>query len=282
MSKMIFEQGSGNKKGKKSIGFYVTSVLCICAVGVAGWSVFGDKAEVSGTEVNIPVQSENAAEQWGFSADDANAGLTSEVSSKAEGTVSEKGKEAENNKALSSSPEKTSKTSSETKKEEPADVPFDEALIYEDDMGAKQVAGKNDKNGIFTLPVTGEIIAKFSGEELVYNEALGDWRVHNGIDIAAEKGIKVKTAAAGKVIDIYSDELNCATVVIRHSDNITAYYSGLNEKVPVKKNAQVTAGTVIGSVAGVPGEGNEKCHIHLAVKKDGAYVDPVSAMGFKF
>ena len=39
-----------------------------------------------------------------------------------------------------------------------------------------------------TQPVSGRILNGYSGDELVYNKTLGDWRTHNGIDYAAGKG----------------------------------------------------------------------------------------------
>ena len=36
-----------------------------------------------------------------------------------------------------------------------------------------------------TRPVSGRILNAYSGDELVYNKTLGDWRTHNGIDYAA-------------------------------------------------------------------------------------------------
>ena len=50
-----------------------------------------------------------------------------------------------------------------------------------------------------TRPVSGRILNAYSGDELVYNKTLGDWRTHNGIDYAAAKGEKVSAPAAGKV-----------------------------------------------------------------------------------
>ena len=41
-----------------------------------------------------------------------------------------------------------------------------------------------------------EPIAAFSGEELVYNETLGDWRTHNGADYAAKAGEDVSRYGA--------------------------------------------------------------------------------------
>lgn len=54
-------------------------------------------------------------------------------------------------------------------------------------------------------PVPGPMLAPFSGDELVYNETLGDWRTHNGVDLAAEAGEPVKAAALGRVSAVYQD-----------------------------------------------------------------------------
>lgn len=37
-------------------------------------------------------------------------------------------------------------------------------------------------------PLRGEVLTAFSMEELVYNQTLGDWRTHDGVDIAADSG----------------------------------------------------------------------------------------------
>lgn len=39
-----------------------------------------------------------------------------------------------------------------------------------------------------TQPVSGRVLNGYSGDELVYNKTLGDWRTHNGIDYACAKG----------------------------------------------------------------------------------------------
>ena len=49
------------------------------------------------------------------------------------------------------------------------------------------------------LPVSGAAITPFSGDMLVKNETLGDWRTHNGIDIRAEAGEAVRAASDGTV-----------------------------------------------------------------------------------
>jgi murein DD-endopeptidase MepM/ murein hydrolase activator NlpD len=133
----------------------------------------------------------------------------------------------------------------------------------------------------YTLPVKGQLYKNFSGTELVFCETMQDWRVHSGVDITVAKGEKVKTAAAGEVLDVQSDDLYGTTVIIRHNDGLMAYYCGLNTKTQVKKGDIIEDGTVLGTVDTVPCEISSPSHIHLAAKKDGEWVDPIKAMGLK-
>ena len=45
-------------------------------------------------------------------------------------------------------------------------------------------------------PLKGEILTTFSADALVFNETMQDWRVHEGIDIAASAGATVSAAQA--------------------------------------------------------------------------------------
>ena len=65
-------------------------------------------------------------------------------------------------------------------------------------------------------PVSGDTIKDYAMDCLSYNETTRDWRVHNGIDIAAEAGTTVKAAAAGTVYTVFKDDTMGHTVVIRH------------------------------------------------------------------
>ena len=48
-------------------------------------------------------------------------------------------------------------------------------------------------------PVKGEVVAEYAMDCLSYNQTTRDWRVHNGVDYAAEAGTAVSAAALQQV-----------------------------------------------------------------------------------
>ena len=106
--------------------------------------------------------------------------------------------------------------------------------------------------GIQTLqtapPVSGETISSYSMEALSYNQTTRDWRVHNGIDYAAEAGTPVLAAADGVVYSTYEDDTMGYTVVLRHEGGYLTKYASLSDQIPVKAGDQVELGQCIGYV----------------------------------
>ena len=124
-------------------------------------------------------------------------------------------------------------------------------------------------------PVEGKTVAQYSMDALSYNQTTRDWRVHDGVDIAAEAGTKVCASADGTVYTVYEDETMGMTVVIRHDGGYTTKYSSLAQEVSVAPGDQVTAGQVIGSVgASALLESAIGEHVHFSVTCDGQPVDP--------
>ncbi len=124
-------------------------------------------------------------------------------------------------------------------------------------------------------PVEGEMVAVYAMDSLVYNQTTRDWRVHNGIDIAAEAGSTVCAAADGEVYTVYEDETMGMTVVIRHENGYTTKYASLAETVSVKPGDQVTVGQPIGEVGNTALlESAIGDHIHFSVALDGEPVNP--------
>ncbi|MBQ3009199.1 MAG: peptidoglycan DD-metalloendopeptidase family protein [Oscillospiraceae bacterium] len=125
----------------------------------------------------------------------------------------------------------------------------------------------------FVLPVAGKIYAAFSGEELVYNRTLDDWRTHNGVDITAPKGDAVHAGADGTVKAVYTDGMLGTVVEVDHGD-FTARYCGLAEKTFVKEGDTVKQNESIGTVGEITMEVAEESHIHLEISRDGQTVNP--------
>ena len=125
-------------------------------------------------------------------------------------------------------------------------------------------------------PLAGEIVAHYAMDCLSYNPTTRDWRVHNGIDIAAESGTEVKAAADGVVYTVYEDETMGTTVVIRHGNNYVTTYSSLAKDLAVSAGDSVSLGQVIGKV------GNSALlesavgdHVHFHVTLNDKPMDPL-------
>ena len=133
-------------------------------------------------------------------------------------------------------------------------------------------AGKPAKTA---APVEGETIASFSMDSLSYNQTTRDWRVHNGIDIAAEAGTPVCAAADGTVYTVYEDETMGMTVVIRHDGGYTTQYASLAQEVSVAPGDTVALGQTIGCVGQTAlMESAIGDHVHFSVSCNGEVVDP--------
>ena len=127
-----------------------------------------------------------------------------------------------------------------------------------------------------TWPVSGETVMDYSMETLSYNQTTRDWRVHNGIDIAAEAGTEVVAAADGEVYTIYEDDTMGTTVVIRHKGGYTTKYASLSKELSVSVGDKVTMGQVIGTVDSTAlVETVLGPHVHFSVTYQDVLMDPV-------
>ena len=129
------------------------------------------------------------------------------------------------------------------------------------------------------LPVSGQTIMEYAMDCLSYNPTTRDWRVHNGIDIAAEAGTPVCAAAAGTVYTVYEDDTMGTTVVIRHEDGYVTVYSSM-ESADVAAGDTVTLGQTIGKVGNTALlESEVGDHLHFAVSHNDEAMDPNEFLG---
>lgn len=218
--KGVFVMGRMNHDKSRSFfggrGFYIALVLCLAAIGVAGYFVLVQQAKVAEEGKDKPVVRQEEVE----------------------------------NVQQAQMPEADPE-------------PVQETLEPEELL--PQVCS----------PLDGTTVTVFSMTELMYDETMADWRTHDGVDIRAEEGDAVKTAAAGTVKEVRYDDLMGVTVVISHADGYETQYSSLQQEPPVEQGKTVEAGDIIGLVGSTAAaEGNVGPHLHFSVSKDGRVVDP--------
>ena len=159
-----------------------------------------------------------------------------------------------------------------------ADEPVMNAPLGEEDTlpameSTQEVAAEQPR--LVVPPLTGEEVAAFSVDALAYNETLGDWRTHDGVDIAAEVGTQVLAACDGVVTQVIDDDLMGMSVTIAHDGGYETIYSNLQSALAVTEGQSVSAGEVIGSVGCTSiAEFAVPAHLHFAVTKDGVPCDP--------
>lgn len=112
-----------------------------------------------------------------------------------------------------------------------------------------------------------------------YVDALRDWRLHAGWDVAVSEGAPAVATAAGRVASIAAEPGWGEVVTLELGGGWSAVYRGL-ALVSVREGELLPPGATIGriarAVAAEPGEGP---HLHWEVREDGAPVDPAGLPG---
>ena len=238
------KNNSGLAAFLKTKGFYAAVVLCIVAAGIASWAAIENTIHQLENQ-NPAVQNSKGEAAW----------EDTETAKKQNNVKVQDG--LSSSQALSSQGQRPSASVGQS---------------------GKQQGAQGLQTASFILPADGEIIAAFSGSELVYNETMADWRTHNGIDIAAATDSAVKAAAAGTVSKIYTDAL-WGTVVEQTSGKMLLRYTGLNDEVPVKEGDVVAVGQTIGRTGEALAEAALVPHLHFEVLKEGIYQNPAELIG---
>ena len=222
------------KKALSGVGFYGTLAVCLAIVGVCGWLLLWE-----GNETAAPTQ------------------VTPQVPVSQPVKMPEKPVQAQN------------ETPVEALKPEQAAPAEAEAPEQTD---AAPVAAEAPR--LIVEPLQGEVLTAFSMEELVYNQALGDWRTHDGVDIAAGAGTTVLAACAGSVQSVTNDPLMGTTVVLEHDGGYRTTYANLQAKPSVEAGDTVSAGQIIGAVGSTAAAEAGTPHLHFSVSREGKTVSP--------
>ena len=228
-------------------GFYIVLFLCVAVIGVSAWVMLAG----TGTDVDDP----------------ANLGAASALLPVA---TPRSIRPAEANPAENAGgPAPTAPVIAPEPAPEP-EAPSTAVWNAEPDVAAPEPVAD-----FFIWPVNGMVEVPHIVTALRYDPTMGDWRTHDGVDIAAELGAQVLATASGKVERIYEDPLYGVTVLISHGGGLVSSYANLAELPTVREGDGVTAGEIIGCVGETAlCETGEVYHLHFAMKQDSQSVDP--------
>lgn len=231
-------------------GFYLVVLLCVSAVGISGWYLTRSLGSPSDELTDPAIASAAVTDP---------AAASSEMVS---GTA----------QIIVPSPDVEDTVTVST----PAPVP-----VTEPETPAEPVVEPDKENEapiplVYTWPVKGDIVTEYSLETLLYDETMGDWRVHTGLDIAAVSGANDFSTAAGTVTAIFDDDLMGTTVVIDHGQGMVSTYSNLQSVPVVEVGDSVYTGSIIGAVGSTAiAESATASHLHFELLSGGISVDPL-------
>ena len=147
--------------------------------------------------------------------------------------------------------------------------------IYAEDTQADPVS-KSEQS--FALPVSGTLSKEHDAGIQVWSSTMGDYRVHLGIDIAAEKDAPVYAAADGVIEKIWEDPMMGVCLALTHENDIRTVYKNLDPTLAdgIKTGAEVKSGQQLGVVGeSAVIELADEPHLHFEMTANGLSVNPL-------
>ncbi len=141
----------------------------------------------------------------------------------------------------------------------------------------KEENAKTDKLDLksMNVPLAGKVMKEYTLENLLYFDAIGEWRVHKGVDIKSEDTLMIESAYAGKVEKVSESELTGVEIVIDHGNNIKTLYNNLSSS-KVKVGDAVAKGQTIGNIGKCSSiESADGPHLHFEMIVEGKNVNPL-------
>ena len=161
-----------------------------------------------------------------------------------------------------------------TPKPIPTEAPAATSAPAEDNTAVSKNV-KTEEKIQFNAPVGGKVIEEYTGDDLVYNEALKDWRAHSGVDFSADMGEQVLCCANGVVEEVFDSNMG-RCVIIDHKNGFKTMYANLNENTQVSEGDEVAQGEVIGIVGDTAlGDSTDEPHLHFEMTMNNKNVNPV-------
>lgn len=255
---------STRRHGRNSRSKFTSAVLCTAAVAIALCAaVVRMRKDNRGLVDNT--SSENTS--------------SSTVSSQAQSTTSSHTAGQTKASSAPSAPNNSKQPAANPANTTP-DASADEYEFFEDSEQTLAIQTATVP-GNYVRAVGGAITKDFNMTGLVYSRTMGDWRVHNGLDISANKGEIVKSVAEGTVAGISADPMYGTTVTVNQNDGLMVYYRGLSSDTAVSVGDKISAGTTIGTIGEIPCESGDGTHLHLEIKRDNKFLNPAETFGYR-
>lgn len=130
--------------------------------------------------------------------------------------------------------------------------------------GAPRPRGPMGVQGPLVIPVAGVRADQLSD---TFDDARGEGRVHDAIDIMAPRATPVIAAAAGTVEKLFDSRLGGLTIYVRRTGGQWIdYYAHLDSYAPgLAEGNRVAQGQVIGAVGSTGDASPEAPHLHYAI-----------------
>lgn len=120
-------------------------------------------------------------------------------------------------------------------------------------------------------PVRGRVTSTFGWRSSPFSHRRSEY--HDGLDIAAPRGTRIKAAGEGKVIYADWKKGYGRLIQIKHANGLITWYAH-NSKILVHKGDAVQKGQIISNV-GSSGRSTGP-HLHFSVWKNGTQINPMT------
>ncbi len=232
------------RSGRERFGFYTAAFICLAAVGMAVYSTYNTiSAPPAATKIEITTQEVQAVNEFV-------QGVTESIP--------------------------VPRLDSTSAPEQPEIAPTQAAASTIPTATGESEALRTMLSTDLSLsyPLKNPNVLRAFSKDSTYFKTLNVWRPHTGVDFAGDLGDDVLAMCDGTVTKIHEDKLYGKIIEISHNEAVCVY-SGLGS-VDVKAGQNVKSGDKIGTVGAVPFEAADENHIHVSVKINEAYADPMS------
>ena len=244
MRRYSYQKNKNSRKEK--IGFFTAFSICLVAVGLALWSTYSSIGGFDNANVTEPTYV-------------AVYEPTQQAGVQVEGVTVEEMEEP---------------TSEPAAVQEPYTQPDTTAQVQDYTGDSEGLQAMLQVSASLSYPVNNGSVQKEYSEDALYNETMGDYRAHTGVDFKAQPEENVLAMADGTVEEIYTDNMYGNVIKVKNG-NFTVYYCGVSDTMYCVEGSPVTKGDIIAKVGEIPCESADNTHIHIEVRVADKTIDPM-------